>query len=391
MGRRLNGEGSIYFWEDRKKWVASVIVDGKKIIMTSNTSEEAPDNLMKLRRKYGLIKYSGDMTLSTWIDEWLFTVKSGSVSTKTLQAYQGLLTKYVKPYRIAKMKLSEIGKMDIVRLFNQLHQAGASKQIIGKVKTRLFSCFLDASDMIERNPVDGVKIPANAVDNVRSEEKSKAFTKSEQKALIHEIINPKNDFIQIVINFLILFGLGTGLRLGEMLALHYDRDFNDDFSEVYVKYNLQNMPIYTEKEITGYELKEVAPKSKAGVRTVPIPKTLQAKIRQHVLEIKKNSLRDPYFKSVGLLFPNELGNYMNKNRPQRHLRSLVNRLKLSSVNIHGLRHSYATRLLEAGENIQVISSLLGHSDTKVTMDVYAHVLDDLKKETAQKIDDILAL
>lgn len=390
MKKRLNGEGSIYYEKSRKKWCATITIDGKKIIIRSATSEEAPDNLQKLRKKYGLIKYSGDMILSDWIDEWLFTVKSGSVSTKTLQSYQGLMKNHVKPHQLSSMKLSEITKMDVVKLFNQLLQAGASKQIIGKVKTRLYSCFSDASDMIERNPVEGVKIPAKAKDAARVKA-VKAFTKAEQATLVIDLLQPKEKFVWDVMDFLILFALGTGMRLGELLALHYDRDFEDEYAAVHVDYNLQKMPVYTDTEVKAYKLEELPPKSKAGIRIIEIPESLRPKIKQHVLEIKKLSLKDPYFENHGLFFPDELGGYIERKRPQYHLKAAEKRLGLSSVNVHGLRHSYATRLLELGESIQVISTLLGHSTVEVTQEVYLHVLKDLKLETAKKVDQILGI
>ena len=52
MGKRLNGEGSIYFMKSRNKWASAVIVDGTKVIKYSDTPEDATDRLLDLRNKY---------------------------------------------------------------------------------------------------------------------------------------------------------------------------------------------------------------------------------------------------------------------------------------------------------------------------------------------------
>lgn len=400
MGKRINGEGSIYFMKSRNKWASAVIVEGKKVIKYSSTPEEATDKLLDLRNKYNLISYSGDLRLSDWINEWLFTVKAGSVSTKTLQCYQSLLETYVKKYPISKIKISEIVKMDVVRLFNQLLKDGASKQIIGKVKTRLYSCMEDASDLIIKNPVNGVKIPSNAQDNkrrysfepeIKSEGEYNAFSTHEQNSLIKEILSRDGSFVAKTLDFLILFSLGTGLRLGEVLALEYDRDFANEFAEVRIKHNLQKMPIYKDRKVVGYELLLRPPKSQASIRTVQIPDPLIPYIKRQIIDIKKNSLRDPYFENHGLLFPAELGGYFERKRPPYHLNAIEKRIGISKVNLHGLRHTYATRLLEQAVSIQVISSLLGHSDVQITQKIYTHVMEDLKKESVSKLNNILAI
>lgn len=58
------------------------------------------------------------------------------------------------------------------------------------------------------------------------------------------------------------------------------------------------------------------------------------------------------------------------------------------VTPHGLRHTYATRLLELGEHPKVVQELLGHSQISVTLDTYSHVLPEVKKAAAAKLNDL---
>lgn len=391
MAKRLNGEGTIYYAKSKKKWVAAVQVEGKKVPVYCETPEQAVDELAKLRIKYGLIKLSGEIPLQDWVSEWLFVVKAGSISDTTIQNYHGQLKKYLLKYPLAKMKIADIKKLDVVRHFNTLLNEGVSKQSMKKLKTRLNSLFTDASDMIIKNPMEGFDVPSRARDNSRVNTGYNAYTKEEQIKLMNRVLQSEDEFIYDTLNFFIYFALGTGLRAGELFALKYDRDFNKDFTEMYVTKSWRKSPIYEDKKLIRYEYMEKTTKTKAGKRTIPIPDVLSAKIRTRVTELKKLSLSDKYFNNQKILFPNEVGGHLDDKRPLYRINKFNKELGLSKVTIHGLRHTYATRLLEAGENIQVISNLLGHANTQITMNIYTHVLTDLKKKTAEKVNEVLSL
>lgn len=59
------------------------------------------------------------------------------------------------------------------------------------------------------------------------------------------------------------------------------------------------------------------------------------------------------------------------------------------VNLHALRHTFATRLLEAGENLEIVQELLGHALIGITADIYNHVSPELKRHAANKMNDVL--
>lgn len=59
--------------------------------------------------------------------------------------------------------------------------------------------------------------------------------------------------------------------------------------------------------------------------------------------------------------------------------------KLQDINFHALRHTFATRALEAGMDIKVLSSILGHAQASTTLNLYAHALPDHKKQSMDKM------
>ncbi|WP_081800264.1 tyrosine-type recombinase/integrase [Metaclostridioides mangenotii] len=79
---------------------------------------------------------------------------------------------------------------------------------------------------------------------------------------------------------------------------------------------------------------------------------------------------------------------MNNNRPAKLFHSILKKLDIPQMKFHALRHSYATRLFEAGVPPKTVQALMGHYDISITMDIYTHVMGDSKLEAVEKIDDL---
>lgn len=385
MKKRLDGEGSISWANDRQRYVVAVTVDGRRVKQTTRTEDEAVRVLQELRRKYGLIKYSGNMSLEDWYEEWLFEVKIHSLRPRSVADHKGILDNHIRPYPIAKMSIGAIDKMDVTKYFNSLAKDGRSRQTIEKIKARLTTCFNEAEDYVEKNPVKGANVP-NADDRSRKYSidpdeiavlQENVFTKEQQNTLIANLGD------NWTCDFLIHFILGTGLRIGEALAL---TRFDYDGANIMVRKSLQREPVYVDRELDHYDLVMADVKTANSVRSIPLPAKMKAGLDERIDQIK--NMKQPY-KDQGLLFPDEIGSHMDDKRPLRRLRRLEKQLGLPAVTVHGLRHSYATRLLELGKPIQTISKLLGHSSIELTQGVYAHVLETMKTDAVDLLNSIL--
>ena len=82
------------------------------------------------------------------------------------------------------------------------------------------------------------------------------------------------------------------------------------------------------------------------------------------------------------------GNYLEPRTIRKALEDVCINANLPKIKFHALRHTYASRLIEAGVNIKVISNMLGHASTTVTEKVYLHVLEELKEDTNNLINNI---
>lgn len=396
--KRADGEGSIYYNESKKLWCCTLQIgitsEGKpdRIYKYGKTQEEVRLKLVDLVHKYGTLKLSKDVTLNEWFPEWLFEYKD--LSNGTRQNYLGIFKNHIEPYHIGKMKLSEITNFELKKYFNQLVRDGRSKQRITTIKNRLSTFFEDSLEYIPKNPMSGVQVPRAAKDNPRTytngkeiadEGKYNAFTVDEQVKLMDHIKNNSQD----VFSLLFITIIGTGMRLGEAMALHWDKDILDDYSVIKVTRNLQRVPIFENRKVVRYELQEIPPKSEAGIRTIPLPDKLKPLLKKAHREYKLKARMDPYYDGNNLVFSDDIGDYIKSKQPLRKLRKLENELEISLINIHGLRHTYATRLFEAGEEIEVVSSLLGHSSVDITREVYVHILDERKKKVVEKINEFM--
>lgn len=85
---------------------------------------------------------------------------------------------------------------------------------------------------------------------------------------------------------------------------------------------------------------------------------------------------------------NDTGLALNNNRPGKILDSLLKKLNIPKIKFHALRHTYATRLFEAGVPPKTVQTLMGHYDISITMDIYTHVMHNTKQDAVDKINDI---
>ena len=166
---------------------------------------------------------------------------------------------------------------------------------------------------------------------------------------------------------LLLLELSTGLRRGEICALQWD-DLNFNTGELQVKRQVHR--------VKG-ELVVSEPKTKASNRSVILPPPVLMVLSDYKTEI--NSV---------WLFPSPLNNDSPRDPAavRKRLTTILERADCKRVRFHDLRHTFATASLEHGMDIKTLSTIIGHVSTATTLNVYAHVTDEMRKIAAAKID-----
>ena len=94
------------------------------------------------------------------------------------------------------------------------------------------------------------------------------------------------------------------------------------------------------------------------------------------------------YQDNSLVFCNQFGKYIDSSRVRKVFKKVLEDNKLKDRKFHDLRHTYATRLFELGEEPKTVQELLGHSNISITLDTYTHVLESMKKKAVSKLNDL---
>ncbi len=264
-------------------------------------------------------------TFGEYVEKWIEIYKKPNLKAKSLLSLSNSLKPAMQAF--GNRKLASISGDDVQELLLSI----SAPRIRDLCRTYLNSVFKKAvvKNIIKRNPCEAVEIKRH-----KSKHK-KALTIEEQETFFRATANSKY-------SLLYRFLTATGLRIGEALALHRsDIDFD-------------NFTITVSKNVVfirGERIEQDTPKSEAGNRTIPIPQNLCAEINKINTEI---------------LFP------FTYNSVHCAIKRTASETKLP-VSLHILRHTYATRLEEAGVPPKVKQYLLGHSSLEMTQNVYTDI------------------
>ena len=94
----------------------------------------------------------------------------------------------------------------------------------------------------------------------------------------------------------------------------------------------------------------------------------------------------PLWHDLGFVFTNEVGNHINFNMVDRHFKKIAVAIGAPEARFHDLRHTYAVNSLRAGDDVKTVQENLGHASAAFTLDVYAHVTEEMKKDSANRME-----
>lgn len=170
----------------------------------------------------------------------------------------------------------------------------------------------------------------------------------------------------------VLLSLHTGLRIGEVCALSWeDIDFANRI--IKVRHTVARVRNTSEKTNSQTCLIIDSPKTKASVRDIPIPSILLPKL----IALRKIST------SKYVISDNN--SFVSPRTLEYRYHRLLSESGVKSVNYHTLRHTFATRCIEAGVDIKSLSEILGHANVGVTLNTYVHSSMEMKRIQLEKL------
>jgi len=372
--KRKAGEGGIHLRKDGR-WEGRVVIgyDDKGLPKTKNvlakTKMECEKKLKELKAsvdKPAPSKARADMPFGDWMDLWLETYCKPNFRIGTVESYSGFIRLYLRP-KLGHIPLNKLTTNDIQQCYTWMKTDGRSvkreERGNGLSDNVLQSCHsvcrkildqAEAEHLIHSNPADNCKLPT-----VHRREMQVLNREEMQRLLIQAKYEGYYE--------LFLLELSTGLRIGELLALQWD-DLN--FTTGELKIDKQVLRGNHDPAVTE-------PKTKASIRTVILPPSVL------------NALKE-YRKTVNSrwLFPSPRRNDapLSPCTVQQRFGLILEHAGIKRIRFHDLRHTFATNALKHGMDVKTLSTIIGHISSRTTLNVYAHVTDEMKQKAAVTID-----
>lgn len=381
--RKDNGEGSISKYKNGYRASMRLGRDnnGKQIRKEfyGKTKKEVKEKLNNFKKEYllGNIDINNNLTFGEWYYTWLKEYQSKK-KYNTYREYESIYRLYIKDSSLSKVKISDLKPMHLNKYYNDLLTHGIKDSKIVTINARIKTCLNEAErqDLILKNYAKNITLPVKKEINTKQ---FKALTREDQDKLI-KYLDTKDDPRALAIQF----DLGTGLRIGELLGLKWE-DIDVIENRVNVIHNLQY-----EKDENGRIIHVLqTTKNENSIRSVPIPEELVKKLKIHKIKQYEIKLKlGEKYNDEGFVFVNNLGNLYHRTSFRDYLNKALKDLNINHIKVHGLRHSYATRLFEANVPPKTIQILLGHADITTTLNIYTHVDEKQKELAVEKLNNL---
>ena len=182
-----------------------------------------------------------------------------------------------------------------------------------------------------------------------------------------------------------LVDMFTGLRLGEILALYLD-DVDFERQGLHVRRNVARFKTY-DSDPNAPKTKLIiqdTPKSNKRTLFVPLSDELFGILMRHIFKLENSDWPNP----DRLLFPSTKGTIIDPRSFQKRVAEVSRRCEIQHVNVHALRHTFATRLVEQDVPLRIVQELLGHASITTTQR-YAHVFSEERKNAIGRLDEFL--
>lgn len=251
-----------------------------------------------------------------------------------------------------------------------------SKSIIKKDWTLINNGFKYAisKELIEKNPLDSIEIQKPK--SKKSTKKIRALTLEEQQKFIDSIKNLKKEHEYQNIWLVMLY---SGMRIGEVLSLS-KKNINFENDKIVVTRTLTRDG--KGKIVLG---KEDKTKTYAGIREVRMTATLKSILRSAIEKSMPNKNNLVFTRQNNDLITDGMVNSI----PKRFCAS-NEIIAPTDIRNHRLRHTYATRMIEAGVPAHVLQRLLGHEDISQTLNTYTDIFERYEKKYDKTIEDYYA-
>jgi integrase len=304
--------------------------------------------------------------LAEWLPYWLEEIVKPQRKRTTAAKYETHIRLYLVP-RLGKKSLEKLGARDVRMALSEISKASTSAT--AKESHRVLRSALSAAcreELITRNVAKLVEAPK--VDTYEGQ----LWTLEQTLAFI---LIARRDPLYAAF----MLAVGLGLRRGEIVGLRWqDIDLNG-----------RTVQIRKQRQRVRGEYYEDDTKNRRK-RTLPLPLLCVAPLRWQ--RLRQAAMRDKAgagWHESDLIFTTRTGQPIEGSNVLRSFHRLTAKAKLPRIRVHDARHGAATLLAAGNVHPRVAMEILGHSKISVTMDIYTHVPDALKREAVAHMDRML--
>lgn len=341
---------------------------GKQIqrSITGKTQKEVSQKLKTITVSIdnGTYKEPCKMSVGEWLEIWI-TEYLSHVKPLTEQTYSEQVKRHIKP-ALGAAKLESLDGHMIQHFYNALSKKGLSPKTIKNIHGVLHSALEQAikNGYISTNPSEACKLPRIIKPEI------KPLEPNEITALLREA---KHD----TYNNIFIVALFTGMRQGELLGLTWDCiDFKN--KTISIKKQLQSKD--------GRYFLET-PKNGKGRLIFPAPIVMEALYHEQTQQNQRKLEAGMLWNNTeDLVFTDALGKNLVRRTVVKHFKAVIQRAGIeSNARFHDLRHSFAVTSLSAGDDIKTVQANLGHATAQFTLDVYGHVTQKMREDSANRM------
>lgn len=303
-----------------------------------------------------------------WLNMWL-SFKKPRVKNSTYIRYQNTIKNHIGP-KLGKYYLDKISTSLMENFIIEImtdgrinNEGGLSKKSILDILTIIKSTFKFAQSY-------GATIICN-FDLLRikcSNKEMRVLSKEEEKRLV-AILLSNIDRCKIGI----LLSLYTGIRIGELCALQW-KNISLDEKTIRIEQTIQRLQKEDTTDVFKTHLVISSPKSQSSLRIIPLPSFL--------IEMLEPFLSNPN----SFLLSGSCVKVVEPRTMQNRFKKIIRQGEIVDANYHSLRHTFATRCVEAGFDVKSLSEILGHSSVKITLDKYVHSSLEQKRLCMDKLN-----
>ena len=309
------------------------------------------------------------MTVGQWLDIWVCEYLGG-VKPRTVDNYKGVVNHRIKP-GLGAIKLDALNPHTVQNYYNGLTKEGLAPKTVKNVHGILHKALQQAvsNGYIKTNPADACILPRPV--------------RRELKPLDEDMIAT---FLQAIqghnLADLFTVTLFTGMREGEALGLLWDC------------VDLTKGTLTIDKQLqlirgSGGQYQMVPTKNSKG-RTISLAPSVVKILRNIKRQQLENRLRyGECWADTGFVFTDDLGNHLSASSVYKAFKRVMVEIGSPETRFHDLRHFYAVAAIKSGDDRKTVQENLGHATAAFTLDVYGHITEKMKQDSAARMEQFI--